>query len=170
LRMCAVMNPGEAGIGGSDTVACRNVAVQNATDDNPNNVYNDCVNGGPSSALCPDPCTAFCDLDMALCSKVVSGSPLNGYANTADCIATCKTWPQTFTGQLIGSTGDNLECRTYHLELSQAGVTADDVAAAMLVHCPHTGRVSARCFNTDGGSDGGMDGGGSDAANDAPTD
>jgi hypothetical protein len=149
LHMCGAMEAGAPGVGGSNTVACRNLSISNAKDD-PANLYVDCVNGGVSAANCPtDQCTAFCTLDLALC-----GSGMTGYPDIPTCVTTCKTWDPNFAGMLIGSTGNSLECRTYHLELSQTGNPAD-----LAVHCPHTGAVSARCTNSgmDGGTEGGMD-------------
>jgi hypothetical protein len=153
LRVCAVMEAGTPGIGGNNDIACRNLNISSATDEpDPTARYNDCVNGGITSAVCPDPCSSFCAIDMALCP-----SSLTGWDGSADCLSACAGWSHTFTGQLLGSTGDNLECRTYHLELSQTGQQAD-----LSTHCPHTGRVSARC--NDGGSTP------TDAGTDAPSD
>ena len=148
LSMCGAMDPGEAGVAAGDTRACRNVYLSTATDD-PAGPYGDCLNAGASSSLCPGPdrCIAFCDIDMKLCA----GN--NGYTGAADCLSTCHTWDDvvadaSFSPPLIGSTGNTLECRTYHLELSQDPT----IPGAINVHCPHTGRVSVVCFDKDGGA------------------
>lgn len=169
LTICAAMTPGTPGVGGVDTVACRALSIANAQDETSDAaVFNDCVNGGVSPANCPsDPCTAFCTLNLALCVSGDGGS-LAGYANVADCVAACNTWDQTpFAPPLILPSppyisGNTLECRTYHFELSQSGMSG-----ALETHCAHTGRVSQRCFDSDAGADAGSDGGtdaGSDAA------
>ncbi len=151
---CAVMNPGEAGIGGSDTVACRDLSASNAKDDpTAADKHTDCVNAGPSSGVCgPSQCAAFCALTLSLC-----GPSRTGYPDTNACETACATWGTSFDGKLIGSTGNTLQCRTYHLQLSQTG-NANDLET----HCPHTGVVSARCFDA-------VPDAGSDAATDAPT-
>jgi len=157
-RFCSSMAPGEAGIAAGDTVACRGVAVSNAKDEpSPSLKHQDCVGGGPAAGQCVnnDPCTAFCTLDLALC-----GSQRTGYTDVNACVTACETWGQSFDGALLGSTGNTLQCRTYHLELSQTGDPND-----LETHCPHTGVVSARCFDSDAGSDAG-----SDAASDASSD
>lgn len=159
---CSKMDMGEGGIASGDTVACRDIQVSNAKDEpDPNNKHNDCVSGGPSTTCFATPtspddaqCAAFCKLDFALCAG------LTDYKDENDCFTTCKTWGQSFAGPLLDSTGDTLQCRTYHLELSQTGNPND-----LQTHCPHTGKVSQRCFPPDGGADAG-----SDAAADATTD
>ena len=160
--ICAAMDPGEAGIGGADTVDCRELSVSNAKDDpNPASVHNECVLGGlvgwvDGGANCAaSACEGFCKLDLQLC-----GTQRTGYTDVQDCVNTCMTWPQSFDGPLIGATGDTLQCRTYHLELSQSGDPND-----LETHCPHTAKVSARCFDTDAGAgDGGGDAGDAGAA------
>ncbi|HEY1960546.1 MAG TPA: hypothetical protein VGH28_33275 [Polyangiaceae bacterium] len=162
-KFCAQMDPGEAGASGGDTVACREIQISNAKDElTADLTHNDCVNGGPSSNCSASPstppqdqCTAFCTLDLALC-----GTQRTGYADVNACVATCLTWGQSFAGQLLDSTGNTLQCRTYHLELSQTGNAAD-----LETHCPHTGACSERCNNgsicddADGGTDGASDAG-----------
>jgi hypothetical protein len=144
LSLCGVMD--EAG------VACRNQQIQlaiEATD--PTVYYNTCHAAGPTSPLCPgpDPCTGFCQLAMAACGS------LDNYADMNACMSACMTWDAGFTGDLTASPkGNNLECRTYHLELSQDQTTP----GALMVHCPHTGLNSVVCQDPDAGSgDGGTD-------------
>lgn len=149
-RFCTAMSPGEAGVASGDTVACRGVAVSNAKDEpNAATKHTDCVGGGVAAGQCVnnDPCTAFCALDLVLC-----GTQRTGYTDQNDCVTTCETWGQSFDGQLIGSTGNTLQCRTYHLELSQTGDPNN-----LETHCPHTGKVSARCFDSDAGADASAD-------------
>jgi hypothetical protein len=165
LNICAAWEAGTPGVQGQNTVSCRNAAVSNAKDDpTAAMAYSDCVAGGVSSNVCPgdpsstadpnDQCLSFCQTALALC-----GSLTNYEGGVPDCVSHCKAWDQVpFTGLLIGTTGDNLQCRTYHLELSQTGNPAD-----FQTHCPHTGTPSARCFDV---ADAGTDSG-SDAANDA---
>ncbi len=158
-RICAGIDAGTSGSAAGDTIACRAIQQSNAKDElDPAASRTDCINAGVSSSACAGTaCQAFCNADLALC-----GSQRTGYATAADCVTTCATWGQNFVGALIGSTGNTLECRTYHLELSQTGNSSD-----LETHCPHTGAVSVRCFDADGGTDAGSDASPSDAASDA---
>lgn len=155
-RICAGIDGGTAGNAGGDTIACRDISVSNSKDElTPDASREDCINGGISSNCAGTRCQAFCNADLALC-----GSQTTGYQSVGDCVAACATWGQDFVGPLIGSTGNTLQCRTYHLELSQTGNAND-----LQTHCPHTGVVSVRCFDSDAGTDAGTD-----AASDATGD
>lgn len=162
-RFCSSMDMGEGGVASGDNVACRDISVSNGKDEpDPTAKHQDCVGGGPSTTcfaapITPDQaqCASFCKLDLALC-----GTQRTGYSDVNACMTACATWGKSFDGQLLDSTGNTLQCRTYHLELSQTG-NANDLET----HCPHTGAVSVRCFDADGGTDGG-----GDAASDASTD
>ena len=161
LRICGGIQALDSG---TNTIACRSLNISSAKDEtDPQAKHDECVGAGVSAINCAaSQCAAFCQVDMQLCGST-SPPP---YKTVDDCIAACANWPSTFTGQLIGSTGDNLECRTYHFELSQTGQQTD-----LITHCAHTGAVSARCNNS--GSDAGTDGGsdaGTDAASDAASD
>lgn len=165
LRICGQINALDAG---TNTVACRALNVSSAKDEtDPKAKHDDCVGAGVSAINCgASQCAAYCEVLMAGCG---SQSP-PPYASTQACLDTCKNWDPTFTGQLIGSVGDNLECRTYHFELSQTGKASD-----LVTHCAHTAAVSARCNDggappadsgTDSAADSGTDSGTSDAAGD----
>jgi len=156
LRICREMNTIDAG---TNTVACRALNVSAAKDEiDLQQKHQDCVAGGVSSITCgASQCAAYCEVLFAGCGT------LTPYTNVQACEDTCKNWSPTFTGQLIGSTGDNLECRTYHFELSQTGQAAD-----LTTHCAHTAANSARC-NDGGPSDAGTDSA-ADAGTDAPSD
>jgi hypothetical protein len=159
-RICAAIDAGTQGTPTGDTIACRDSFQSSAKDElTPDATAADCLNAGISSLCASSRCQAFCSADLALC-----GPALTGYNAVSDCVTACATWGQDFTGALIGSTGNTLECRTYHLELSQTG-NADDLQT----HCPHTGVVSARCFDTDAGTGdaGPAEAGPNDAASDA---
>lgn len=158
LRVCAAIEAGTSGSAAGDTIACRAIQQSNAKDELDSDASrNDCINAGVSSAACAGTaCQAFCNVDLALC-----GPQRTGYATVADCVTTCATWGQNFVGAIIGSTGNTLECRTYHLQLSQTGNATD-----LETHCPHTGAVSVRCFDSDAGTDAAP----GDAATDAPGD
>ena len=158
LRICEEINALDSG---TNTVACRALNVSSAKDETDTKAkHDDCVGAGVSAINCgASQCAAYCDVLMAGCG---SQKP---YASTQECIDTCKNWDPTFVGQLIPSTGDNLECRTYHFELSQTGQQSD-----LITHCAHTAAVSARCTSAaDAGSDASTDAG-SDAASDAAGD
>ena len=160
-RVCVGFDAGTSGSAAGDTVACRDIQQSNAQDEgDPDAARSDCINAGIASANCAGTaCQAFCNADLALC-----GSQRTGYASVGDCVTTCQTWDANFVGAIVGSTGNTLECRTYHLELSQTGQPAD-----LQTHCPHTGVTSARCNNgtpADGGTDASGDAGTSDATTD----
>jgi hypothetical protein len=81
------MPPGQPNQGGVNSVNCRNMFLSNAKEDtDPNQLYSDCMGAGISSPSCPsDPCTAFCNVDIALC-----GTVMTGYTNgVTDCVAAC---------------------------------------------------------------------------------
>jgi hypothetical protein len=149
LRICGGINGSDAG--GNDTIACRSLNVSSAKDEqDPAAKHLDCVGGGIAAINCgASQCAAFCNAALALCTG--SNAP---YPTQSDCVAACGAWGPSFDGQLLSSTGDTLQCRTYHLELSQSGNPSD-----IITHCSHTKAVSARC--NDGGAppppDGGTD-------------
>lgn len=151
-RICAKMDHGEAGTATGDNIACRAIDVSSAKDEpDPNKKHQDCVSGGVATDCGNDPCTAFCKLDLALCPTTLSL-----YKDVNDCVTHCQGWRDNgFAGQLIPSTGNTLQCRTYHLELAQSGQVSD-----LNTHCPHTGDPSALCQDPDGGA--------GDASTDAP--
>ncbi len=159
-RFCESINARDAG---NDSIQCRQLNVSTAKDEpDPALKHAECLGGGISATNCgPSACADFCATDLALCSGSNSQ-----YASQSACEAACAKWDPSVAGQLLGSTGDSLNCRTYHLELSQTGQSAD-----LITHCPHTGDPSPRCTAGDGGTaEGGTDGGTSDAASDAPLD
>ncbi len=158
-RFCASINGRDAG---NDSIECRQLSVSSAKDEpDPAVKHKLCVGGGVSPLNCAaSQCAAFCASDLALCT--IANPP---YASTTECEAACATWGQSFDGPLLGSQGDTLQCRTYHLELSQTGQVAD-----LTTHCPHTAANSPRCNSgSDAGAEGGTDAG-TDAASDATTD
>ncbi len=151
-RMCAVMEAGTPGQATADTVACRQLNVRSAKDapDGSAQQHSACVTGGPAASCCSGTvqqcqCEAFCNLDLALCT----GSNA-AYQSLSDCTTACATWGGSFDGPLFGSTGNTLQCRTYHLDLSQTGQPAD-----LVTHCKHTAAISGVCAGgtADAGSD-----------------
>ena len=148
LRICTGINSlPEAG---TNTIACRALNVSSAKDEpDPAAKHLDCVGGGVAAINCgASQCAAFCAADLALCTGTNAQ-----YASLDECIQDCAAWGTSFDGQLLGSTGDTLQCRTYHLELSQTGQASD-----LVTHCAHTGNKSARCNNNgDAGTDAGTD-------------
>lgn len=161
-RICGMIPAGEAGVAQGDTIACRNVSISATKDEqDPNAKHDECVGGGIAAKQCTgnDPCQAFCDVDLVACP-----TSLTKYTDVNDCVSKCHNWGQGFTGPILDSTGNTLQCRVYHLELSQTGDPND-----LTTHCPHTGDDSARCQSTDGGTDAGGDAG-ADAAADATAD
>ena len=165
LRICQEIRAVDSG---TNTVACRALNLSSAKDEtDQKQKHDDCVGAGVSAINCgASQCSAYCEVLMAGCGSQTPPP----YASVQACIDTCKNWDPTFTGQLIGSTGDNLECRTYHFELSQTGQASD-----LVTHCAHTSAVSARCNDggappADSGSDAAPSDAGSDAASDAALD
>ena len=143
-RICAAIDAGTAGNSGGDTIACRDSQQSSAKDElDPDASRNDCINAGIASSCAGTRCDGFCAAVLQLC-----GTQRTGYQDVGACVTACQTWGQDFVGPLIGSTGNTLQCRTYHLELSQTG-NANDLET----HCPHTGVVSQRCFDADAGTD-----------------
>ena len=114
---------------------------------------------GNGKSVVSENLVAFCDVDLVACP-----TSLTKYTDVNDCVSKCHNWGQGFTGPILDSTGNTLQCRVYHLELSQTGDPND-----LTTHCPHTGDDSARCQSTDGGTDAGGDAG-ADAAADATAD
>ncbi len=153
VRICGAINTlPEAG---TNTIACRELNVSSAKDETTADLkHQDCVGAGIAAINCgASQCEAFCAADLALCTGT------NAVFKTVDeCVSACAAWGASFDGGLLGSTGDTLQCRTYHLELSQTGLASD-----LVTHCAHTGVVSARCNND------GADAGPSDAGTDAPS-
>jgi hypothetical protein len=152
LRFCNAMDPGEAAIGGSDTTACRALAVSAGKDEpDPTAKHLDCVAGGMAGfgtggqACAASACAGFCKLDLALC-----GPTRTDYTDVTDCINACAGWDQSMDAPISGATGNSLRCRMFHLTLSQSGDPTD-----LETHCPHTNKVSTRCFDPDAGADAG---------------
>ena len=145
-RFCAQMTPGTLAVSSEDSVACRLTNVSNAKE--PGAEHDSCIFSGVATNCTAgngDPqCESFCKLDRALCGDLA-------YKSQLECTTACAAWTKVFAGPTIGSTGDTLQCRVYHLQLSQTGNAADRIT-----HCPHTLPISARCNNTkpsDGGTD-----------------
>ncbi len=148
---------------GQNTIECRLTALSNLKEaQTPAEKHLDCGNAGLASPLCPNRCEGFCTANVALCGTKSASAP-ERYTDVAACKTACAGFPDsvssTFPGALIGSGGDNLQCRTYHLELSQTGKSTD-----LVTHCPHTiPENKAKCFNATPG-DAGTDSGSADAA------
>ncbi len=160
VDMCVKMTPGVIGDKTNDTLACRMSNLSNLDD----------IGAHPAAerhSICLESavlgcganlCETFCTFD----EKVCSGS-LNPYASHADCLTACKSLDQTFTGAFVGSSGNNLQCRTYHMENAVVSPTAQTT------HCPHTG-LGLPNFGTALCNSGSPDGGSPDAAADASQD
>ena len=152
-KFCAQMTLGTLANSSEDSVACRLTNVSNAKE--PGSEHDSCIRAGVATncgAGNGDPqCEAFCKLDRSLCGDLA-------YKSQAECTTACAAWSKVFTGPTIGSTGDTLQCRVYHMQLSQTGNEADRIT-----HCPHTLPISARCNNNKPG-DAGTDAAVGDAA------
>jgi|GEM_PF-6565838 len=159
LAICVKMTPGVVGDKTHDTLACRLGNLSNLDDVGahpPAERHTICLESailGCGASLCE----SFCTFD----EKVCPGS-LNPYASHADCLTTCKSFDPTFTGPFVGASGNNLQCRAYHMENAVASPTAQ------ATHCPHTGAGQPN-FGTALCNSGSPDAG-ADAAEDAKTD
>lgn len=159
LDMCAKIPLGVAGDTTGNTVACRLGNLSNLDDVNahpPAERHGICLDSAAFG--CGDICENFCTLDQLVCA-----GPLFPYASHADCVTACKAYDQTFTGPFVGSTGNNLQCRAYHMENAVVSTTAQGT------HCPHTGPGTPN-FGTALCNSGTPDAGANDASTDAKTD
>ena len=151
LAMCQNLEPGTPGDTTQDSLSCRTHFADLAATDPATN----CRSAGPlGTGSCGNaPCTAYCTLVEAFCT---SPPP---YSSAVACVAACQNdFPYLLdAGDIALSSGDTLNCRTYHLE--SAYEPANPQAKA--THCPHTGVISATCFNAapaDAGVDSGLPG------------
>ncbi len=111
----------------ADTIGCRLANLSNVDDPHtPQERHSFCLEAAAFG--CNSPCEAFCTLDAKVCPGT-----LFPYKDHADCLAQCKTYDPTFTGPFVGATGNNLQCRDYHMENAVVS------PAAQQTHCPHTG-------------------------------
>jgi hypothetical protein len=127
LAVCAKMAPGVYA-GAGDTLGCRQYHADNAAKGNPTL---HCKHAGPLGAgVCSDSnCEAFCALDIANCGSGASAP----YTDQASCVQACAAFAYNGpSGDVALTSGNSLNCRTYHLEVAYGG----DAAAG--VHCPHT--------------------------------
>jgi hypothetical protein len=136
MTMCEVFDPGIASDTTGDSLACR-VAHLAAAKANPTT---GCPQAGPTGAgACgSDPCQAFCELDLSLCST----QPTPPYPNQQTCQTDCDGFSyDAGLGDLTQSAGNTLNCRIYHLESAYD----TDNPSAQSTHCPHTQVTSATC-------------------------
>lgn len=143
---------------GQNTIECRLSALSSLKEaQTPAEKHLDCGNAGVASPLCPNRCEGFCAANLALCGTKSAATP-ERYVDLASCKTACAGFKDAnatvFPGQLIGSSGDNLQCRTYHMELSQTGNAID-----LTTHCPHTiPENKSKCNDGTPPGDGGTDG------------
>jgi hypothetical protein len=137
---CATWDVGKATDTTTNTLSCRmNQLLSEAN-------LMVCNRAGPTGGeACGHVCPNFCQLDFALCDTpatlAVTPAP---YADPAGCTAKCGNYAHDTTNQGVASieTGNTIECRYYHLEASQ-----QNLPTSAGTHCPHTGEVSATCFD-----------------------
>lgn len=130
--ICAGLPVGTIADTSGDTLGCRLYHAKAAAADSTLHCPHAGLEGG---GVCgTDACTAFCEGVKAVCPGALAP-----YASDADCKTACGKFP-VGTGPLAAATsGDTLLCRVYHLEAGAAS------ASAAMLHCPHTGAVSAVC-------------------------
>jgi hypothetical protein len=134
--MCQVFDPGIASDTTGDSLACRIAHLAAAKAD----PATGCPQAGPTGAgACgTDPCQAFCELDLSLCST----QPTPPYPNQTTCQTDCDGFSyDAGLGDLTQSAGNTLNCRIYHLESAYD----TDNPSAQSEHCPHTQVISATC-------------------------
>jgi hypothetical protein len=105
-----------------------------------------CPHAGPSggdmdpagaNGTCGEPCDAFCDGAIALCT----GANV-AFADKPTCMTACKAFKADTVPYSEADQGTNdMGCRIYHLTAAAAG------AAAATTHCPHIGTTSPVCKN-----------------------
>jgi hypothetical protein len=124
LAVCALLEPGAAGVATGNTVRCRLARAQLAAGTGEPGMY--CFSAGPGGAgICGDDCEGYCTLMTAKCQE------LGSYA---ECLSACGDVPDlsqppdnvTFSANI--DDGDSLQCRLYHV--SAATLDPD-------LHCTH---------------------------------
>jgi hypothetical protein len=146
--MCQTFEPGTPGDTTQGSLSCRtHFANLSASDPAAN-----CRSAGPlGEPSCGNaPCTAFCALVQSLCTAVTP--PISPpYGSAIACVSSCQSNLVYLldAGDIALSAGDTLNCRTYHLESGYApSSNAKEPKANLDHHCPHTGVISATCFNS----------------------
>jgi len=133
--VCATFDPGTLADMDGATLGCRLYhggapAVSNAA--------THCPHAGPlGDGTCGDDCTNFCEIAVAVCGS----QPTKPYADAAECMAACASFPDTTAVpyNTSVSSGDSLACRMYHLSV------AAQSAADATTHCPHIVATSPVC-------------------------
>ncbi len=115
---------GEEGDTSGDTLECRIYHLGDPASADP---ATHCPHGGPDGGgVCADPppapCEVYCDNVLTHCTGADAL-----YADEAECMAACALIPAT--GQEGDTSGNTLQCRTYH--------AGDPAAADPSLHCPH---------------------------------
>jgi hypothetical protein len=120
-----------------NTLECRNYHAGAAS--NPALAAVHCIHSGFNgfSTCGTGSCDSYCNLVLTGCT-----GPLAQFSDLSSCLAWCTTYPDAAAAQSawampLVQAGNLLACRTYH-----ASVAASS-AANGLVHCAHTGPVSA---------------------------
>lgn len=137
LKACAFLPQGTEADGAQNTVGCRLRQARAATN------LQSCLAAGPyGGGTCGQRCDAFCDIVGGNCSDQGGSAPYN---SRETCLEECPKFHFDPTGgegpdHPAGSNTQN--CRMHH-----AILTLGD----KVVHCPHTGVVSAVC-NLDAGA------------------
>jgi hypothetical protein len=122
----------------TDTLNCR-IWHANAAQGGPAENHTHCPHAGPLGGnMCGmDPCQAFCNLDLALCTGDAAA-----YGSVAECLSACE--PDGGDGgfaykvnpndpevtDLVSTGGNTLNCRMYHLE--------NYLLTGQAIHCSHT--------------------------------
>lgn len=136
--MCPHFELGVPNVHDDDSLACRLYHAKSAAQ----SPAIHCRHAGPTGGghCGPQPCDAFCLLDVALCN-----GPLLQYpGGEAECRTECAKYtysPDPSVGELTQTSGDSLECRLWHLESAYD----PDNPVAKTTHCPHTAKASATC-------------------------
>jgi hypothetical protein len=122
----------------TNTLNCR-IWHANAAQGGPAEAHTHCPHSGPLGGnMCgSDPCTEFCNLDLALCTGDAAA-----YTSIQDCVNSCEPDAGGYMGYPyninpndpevtdLATMGNTLNCRMYHLE--------NFLFTGLPIHCSHT--------------------------------
>lgn len=138
LRVCALLEAGDAGEESANTLACRQLYAGNPAKTDPTTY---CPIAGPfGGARCGARCEVFCQLALATCAPEAGAAP---FASVPDCATACQTFPFRDAGADgaveqpdAAPSGDTLNCRLQELRAATLAPNA---------HCANLGLDSGAC-------------------------
>jgi hypothetical protein len=142
MAVCTSFPAGTAADTAGNTLGCRVYHAGAAASDAVTHCNHAGITGGdkdPTDSAggpCGEGCEAFCNEAAVACTTATSPMGMAPWATKDACMTECKTFPASTTTFTSGATGDNFNCRAYHLT---AASTLPDP------HCGHIKKVSATC-------------------------